>query len=1798
MGGVIPTEETTLTTTETEELEVQEEVAYVPHKVTVSSNALDLVDIQFVDECISVSANSILYTVENKDIAFTLDLNEKAPAHYRILNVTYAIGSAEAIGVDKMETGIYVLAKAIVNQDVKIYVTVTDGKYVVPEYVPQPITVSSNELDMVDVQFTDGCTTVSSNGVRYTEDYKDVMFNVALKGNAAQTHKVAGVTYIVGRNEAVVAEKTENVYTVPYEYITEYTQIYVTIAESGASETAKTVVFADAADHVSYEVITNEGVALKEGKKSTYTVAAGTSKLAFKVTASDNYEAVIDYDGDYIDATVTQFDGYDLYEIAAKNLRNNQTIRISEQKAHKAVNLFFNEDEVAVSNAMLNGAKFWDLVALGDELEETPARQAYVPYGSKLTITVEAWGNTALTGIKGTGVKTQTLKDLSSYTFTVEVKEDVNVEISSKAKTSIYVYEEDYVQIDEMNWENVLYPLETEKNAYILDNVWYKNYVAFVYKGNDFETPVKVKDAKLLQGKTPVKWGTRIWDNEEITISGNCTPGKTYKLNVTTVDGEETSTTLKTLPLISKASVKGVKGGKLAQIADSMKEYDINITPKGALNTVGVLVEGDEKNVIGYADVSNGKLLLVTTYNVGSATLKLYDKAGSYPDSGYYKYINGGEFTVNVTAPKMTTVKPTVKLAGSTNTSFTLNLGAKGIETPNNGKVWYKVVAAPVETYEGLGTVTKYFAYEGASQTATFSIGDVAEGSIPQALKYNIEVSMVQTADENHPEAENAQILFETATNKVAKLNNAATKKPYYETKLKLKKGTTTIFTGQTDVVVATPTFSKLTSYTQSLDVKVYDRGGDEVVQEDAGVYARYEGGKILVSVADNAWMGPYKIVATADTKANTKTVSATVDFKVVFGINWIELNTPDTIYKVDKKAATFKVDYTPWNREKYDENSYNLRGVYKNKVNLSIVDEYGDVLADEHPLKKYVSVKNGKVTIAKNYVIDPYNATFCIKAEAADYEGNKSYTISNPITITNQPLELGEVVLVNDTEDYSGYEIIARSGDTVSIDKAEDSFVRMLKKGVAEKDMYNDDDFIDEADVTYKCSNKSVNFDSSEGSIDGIQKEVKNVKFTMTAKDGSGAKAELKLNLTGTQKECVLRVMNDDTYEDIITTTTDNKNYSGTFYGVKRTPLSVQVETVDGEQLWGKAAPKCKVTFQNAKTAYSYTKNGYYYYTVEPTADTVVATLEYGNTKKVYTLTNGSFNDTTKTLESLEIEGTIHQYVDNTVNLVLPEEYNGQYVVITADQVKWEKDKNYRNFTSDIEEIDWPIQIMDNKAELTISNPQKTGSYKFYVTVGTLNEDGKFSAASTLEKEITLKVNKVKLTKNTAKLAASYTIDLSQGTSTILKYTNKKDAYADNLYNVNDNGTPNNFADYFEVSGTTLKLKDNLTEDQKAYLLTDTAKKDLTGWIEYSNDNGMQQTKIKVTLKGSFAGSGNGGNGNDNGGNEGPYHFEILVKSFQSTYWQAAVSGISKACAELGVSADINGPANESDIADQVAMLNAAIEENPDGIGLAACDTYAVMDSLTLTLQKGIPVVCFDTPIANTSAVKANVTMDNANMGAIAADKIYAAVAGKIAVATTDAPVRIGEINQDATSVNIQQRGVGFINEMIKLCNKAGKKVKVEGNTFYINAATGAVTEGAEVIIEVAVPATPNISVLSTESNKIMTKEDTIAIWGSNQTAAEGIITANMTLNVLGAKTERQIVAAGADAGVPQKTEITSGRFIGAVSTNIMQEGYECIKTLNAICQGNQVSDTMVDGLWYDTTNMNDETVSPNLYD
>ena len=328
-------------------------------------------------------------------------------------------------------------------------------------------------------------------------------------------------------------------------------------------------------------------------------------------------------------------------------------------------------------------------------------------------------------------------------------------------------------------------------------------------------------------------------------------------------------------------------------------------------------------------------------------------------------------------------------------------------------------------------------------------------------------------------------------------------------------------------------------------------------------------------------------------------------------------------------------------------------------------------------------------------------------------------------------------------------------------------------------------------------------------------------------------------------------------------------------------------------------------------------------------------------------------------------------------------------------------------------------------------------------------------------------------------------------------------------------------------------------------------------------------------------------------------YHFEVVVKSFQSSYWQAAVQGIEQAQEELGVTTNTTGPNAESDIADQVNMLNNAINQNPDGIALAACDQNSVLEALQSAKDKGIPVVCFDSgvPDAPEGSVYATVVTDNGGAGAIAADKIYEAVKDKIAKA--DGQVRVGEVNQDATSANITERGMGFVNRFIELAKEDGKTCAVVGNDYYVNLVEdNGDAKTADIIIEVAVPAQTTVELCATEASNIMNKNDTIAMFGSNQVSAEGVLTANQNLNVLGSDVEKNIIAAGFDAGSTIKAAVKDGTLIGAVTQSPLMQGKISIETLYDICEGKDVKDVQTDGYWYDATNMDDADISPNLYD
>jgi len=330
-------------------------------------------------------------------------------------------------------------------------------------------------------------------------------------------------------------------------------------------------------------------------------------------------------------------------------------------------------------------------------------------------------------------------------------------------------------------------------------------------------------------------------------------------------------------------------------------------------------------------------------------------------------------------------------------------------------------------------------------------------------------------------------------------------------------------------------------------------------------------------------------------------------------------------------------------------------------------------------------------------------------------------------------------------------------------------------------------------------------------------------------------------------------------------------------------------------------------------------------------------------------------------------------------------------------------------------------------------------------------------------------------------------------------------------------------------------------------------------------------------------------------------YNFAIDVKSFQSTYWQAALKGMDMAAEELGITYDAHGPNSESDIADQVNMLNADITSKPAGIGLAACDTTSVLDSLQDAKDAGIPVVCFDTGVADAPAgsVVATVATDNTQAGEVAAENMHEAL--KDVIGSADKQVRIGEINQDATALNIQQRGLGFINKMIELLKADGKTVAVTGNEFYVNAAEGADGDeaSADVVIEVAVPAQTTVELCTTEASTILSKEDTIGVFGSNQTAAEGLLAANSNLNLLGTDAAAgEVIGVGFDAGSVIKGAIKDGTMYGAVTQSPLMMGYYCLYALTKAANGETVSDLPTNGYWYNADNIDDPEIAPNLYD
>ncbi|MEM5421979.1 ABC transporter substrate-binding protein [Paraburkholderia sp. BR14263] len=129
-----------------------------------------------------------------------------------------------------------------------------------------------------------------------------------------------------------------------------------------------------------------------------------------------------------------------------------------------------------------------------------------------------------------------------------------------------------------------------------------------------------------------------------------------------------------------------------------------------------------------------------------------------------------------------------------------------------------------------------------------------------------------------------------------------------------------------------------------------------------------------------------------------------------------------------------------------------------------------------------------------------------------------------------------------------------------------------------------------------------------------------------------------------------------------------------------------------------------------------------------------------------------------------------------------------------------------------------------------------------------------------------------------------------------------------------------------------------------------------------------------------------------------------VIVKTVNSNYWQNVQKGANAALAETkGYTMTFQGPAAESDIADEVNMVENAVNRHVAGIVLAPSDPDALVPAIKKAWEAHIPVVLIDSAISDSGKpyYQSFLSTDNEKAGELCAQALIARVGqtGKIAV-------------------------------------------------------------------------------------------------------------------------------------------------------------------------------------------------------
>ena len=147
----------------------------------------------------------------------------------------------------------------------------------------------------------------------------------------------------------------------------------------------------------------------------------------------------------------------------------------------------------------------------------------------------------------------------------------------------------------------------------------------------------------------------------------------------------------------------------------------------------------------------------------------------------------------------------------------------------------------------------------------------------------------------------------------------------------------------------------------------------------------------------------------------------------------------------------------------------------------------------------------------------------------------------------------------------------------------------------------------------------------------------------------------------------------------------------------------------------------------------------------------------------------------------------------------------------------------------------------------------------------------------------------------------------------------------------------------------------------------------------------------LVALVVGVVGGRASGGSSSAGGGGAGGAaagkKVDVIIKASDSSFWQTMLAGARKAGGDYGIKVGLFGPTSETDINQQVQLIENSISRGVDAIVLAANSSDALNSAIKRARKAGIKVITADTAV--TTDTEGFIGTDNVKAGQQAGERL-----------------------------------------------------------------------------------------------------------------------------------------------------------------------------------------------------------------